>query len=96
MTEYEKDQNDDSNDEIHEDDDKSTDQVLIQDYQPTRYRERRRVKASKRLGYVDLIAYAFTAVHKLDQDPEAVESKNSFKWIKSMQEEIESLYKNDT
>ena len=56
--------------------------VFIQDYQFTRDRQKRQVRAPERLGYADLIAYALTAAQEVDQEElkfyeEVVASKES-------------------
>lgn len=43
-------------------------QSSIQDYQLTRDKEKRKVKAPKRLGYADLIAYALTTSNDLENE----------------------------
>lgn len=59
------------------------------------------IKTPKRFSNADLIAYALTAAHGLENcEPitfkEAVSGKDIDKWIKAMNDKIESLYKNDT
>ncbi|KAH9670747.1 hypothetical protein KPL70_017094 [Citrus sinensis] len=73
----------------------------IQDYQLARDRQRRVIKTPKRFAYADLIVYALTAAHELDNDEpktyrEAVSGKDADKWTKAMKDEIESLHKNNT
>ncbi|KAH9682681.1 hypothetical protein KPL71_027445 [Citrus sinensis] len=73
----------------------------IQDYQLARDRQKRVIKTPKRFAYADLIAYALTAAHELDNDEpktyrEAVSGKDADKWIKAMKDEMESLHKNNT
>ncbi|KAH9702699.1 hypothetical protein KPL70_010850 [Citrus sinensis] len=73
----------------------------IQDYQLARDRQRRVIKTPKRFAYADLIAYALTAAHELDNDEpktyrEAVSGNDADKWIKAMKDEMESLHKNNT
>ncbi|KAH9718762.1 hypothetical protein KPL71_022343 [Citrus sinensis] len=58
----------------------------IQDYQLARDRQMRVIKTPKRFAYADLIAYALTAAHELDNDEpktyrEAVSGKG---WVESM------------
>ena len=70
-------------------------------YQLTRDRARRQIKQTRRYGYADLISYALAAAHQIDEDEpkiykEAVQSKFSKEWQQAMDEEIMSLYKNDT
>ena len=40
----------------------------IQDYQLARDRQKRVIKTPKRFAYADLIAYALTTTHELDND----------------------------
>lgn len=80
---------------------KPSEHTSIQNDQLITNRQRRQVKAPKRLGYVDLIAYALIAAQEVDQEEpktykEIVESKNSTHWIKAMQDEIDSLHNNGT
>ena len=71
----------------------------IKDYQFTRDRQKRQVKAPDILGYVDLIAYALTVAQEVDQEEpttyeETIASKYSTQWIKAMEDEMDSLHKN--
>ncbi|KAH9752684.1 hypothetical protein KPL71_014795 [Citrus sinensis] len=75
--------------------------ISIQDYQLTRDRQKRQIKAPERLGYADLIAYALTAAQEVDQEEpktyeEAIACKESTQWIKAMEDEMDSLNKNGT
>lgn len=59
------------------------------------------IKAPQRLGYADMISYAFVAAREVDEmEPidyeQAVNSKESSKWIAAMEEDMASLYKNNT
>lgn len=60
----------------------------------------RRIKASKRFGFENLIAYALMTVMKYNEESEplsnteAINSKDSQKWFTAMVEEFESLQKN--
>ncbi|KAK9179751.1 hypothetical protein WN943_028956 [Citrus x changshan-huyou] len=79
----------------------SPEHTSIQDYQLTRDKQKRQVRAPERLGYADLIAYALTASQEVDQEEpktyeEAVASKESAQWIKAMEDEMDSLNKNGT
>ncbi|KAH9762156.1 hypothetical protein KPL70_000706 [Citrus sinensis] len=72
-----------------------------QEYQLTRDRERRKAKAPVRYRYADLIAYALTASHQIDDDEpknykEAIQGLFKDEWKKAMDEEIYSLKKNNT
>ncbi|KAH9703748.1 Integrase catalytic domain-containing protein [Citrus sinensis] len=72
-----------------------------QEYQLTRDRERRKAKAPVRYGYAYLIAYALTASHQIDDDEpknykEAIHGPYKDEWKKAMDEEIDSLKKNNT
>lgn len=96
-----KDINDPEEERIEEATEQPAGQSFIQDYQLTRDREKRKVKAPERLGYVDLIAYALTTAHELENEEpkrytEAIASQHSSQWLKAMHEEIESLHKNQT
>ncbi|KAH9769407.1 Integrase catalytic domain-containing protein [Citrus sinensis] len=46
----------------------SPEHTLLQDYQLTRDRQKRQVRAPERLGYADLIAYALLAAQEVDQE----------------------------
>ncbi|KAH9722765.1 Integrase catalytic domain-containing protein [Citrus sinensis] len=46
----------------------SQEHISIQDYQLTRDRQKRQVRAPESLGYANLIAYALTAAHEVDQE----------------------------
>ncbi|KAH9728536.1 hypothetical protein KPL70_009073 [Citrus sinensis] len=79
----------------------SQEHIPIQDYQLTRDRQKRQVRAPERLGYADLIAHALTAAQEVDQEEpktyeEVVACKESAQWIKAIEDEIDSLYKNGT
>ncbi|KAH9694912.1 Integrase catalytic domain-containing protein [Citrus sinensis] len=72
-----------------------------QGYQLTRDRAKRQIKQTRRYGYADLISYALAAAHQIDEDEpkiykEAVQNKFSKEWQQAMDEEILSLYKNNT
>ncbi|KAH9670332.1 hypothetical protein KPL70_016941 [Citrus sinensis] len=72
-----------------------------QGYQLTRDTAKRQIKQTRRYGYADLISYALAAAHQIDEDEpkaykEAVQSKFSKEWQQAMDEEIMSLYKNNT
>ncbi|KAH9649112.1 hypothetical protein KPL70_025867 [Citrus sinensis] len=87
--------------DVDNSDETSESQTTLQDYQLARDKEMRVIRAPKKYGYVDLIAYALTAAHELDYDEpksykEAVSGKNEDQCLKTMKEEIDSLYKNDT
>ena len=65
----------------------------IQDYQLAKDRQMRIIKTPKRFAYADLIAYAPTAAHELDNDEpktfrEAISGKDADKWIRAMKDEI--------
>ncbi|KAH9803501.1 hypothetical protein KPL71_001790 [Citrus sinensis] len=70
-------------------------------YQLARDRKRRTIRLPKRYAVTDLIAYALSAAHEINDDElktyqEAITSKNSLEWKKAMDEEVESLIKNET
>jgi hypothetical protein len=64
-------------------------------------RQWRQIRPPKRYGYVDLIAYALIvaediAVQEPSTHSEAVTSSGFAQWVAAMNEEIESLHKNQT
>jgi hypothetical protein len=64
-------------------------------------RPRRQIRPPQRYGYVDLVAYALTVaedtvVQESSTYSEAVTSSESSQWVIAMNEEIESLHKNQT
>ena len=70
-------------------------------YQLARDRKRRTIRPPKRYAVADLIVYALSAAHEINDDEpktyqKAITSKNSLKWKKAMDEEVESLMKNET
>ncbi|KAH9754460.1 hypothetical protein KPL71_015451 [Citrus sinensis] len=70
-------------------------------YQLARDRKRRTIRPPKRYVVADLIAYALSAAHEINDDEpktyqEAITSKNNLEWKKAMDEEVESLMKNET
>ncbi|KAH9696398.1 hypothetical protein KPL71_023151 [Citrus sinensis] len=71
----------------------SPEHTSIQDYQLTRDRQERQVRAPERLGYADLIAYALTTAHEVDQEEpktyeEAVANVKTAFLYGDLQEEI--------
>ncbi|XP_073136937.1 uncharacterized protein [Henckelia pumila] len=71
------------------------------DYQLTRDRPRRTIKAHVRLGYEDLLVYAFVAASDLDEvEPldfeQTMNSREISKWLQAMKEEMNSLKENRT
>ncbi|KAH9781301.1 hypothetical protein KPL71_008412 [Citrus sinensis] len=85
----------------HENDRGRQTEAQHQEYQLIRDREKRKVKAPLRYGYADLIAYALTASHQIDDDEpknykEAIQGPYKDEWKKAMDEEIYSLKKNNT
>ena len=73
----------------------------LKDYHLTRDRERRHIRPPQRYGYADLIAYALAASHEIDEDEptsyrEAIKSTYKSEWQKAMNDELDSLYKNNT
>ena len=76
-------------------------QTELEEYQLAKDRERRTIRPPKRYGYADLIAYALATSHEIDEtEPksykEAVNSTSKVEWQKAMDDEIASLYKNNT
>ncbi|KAH9679108.1 reverse transcriptase Ty1/copia-type domain-containing protein [Citrus sinensis] len=70
-------------------------------YQLARDRKMRTIRPPKRYAVVDLITYTLSAAHEInDNEPktyqEAITSKNSLEWKRAMDEEVESLMKNET
>lgn len=70
-------------------------------YQLARDRKRRAIKPPRRYAVADLISYALTAIHKVNDDErrtykKAINGKDELKWLKAMNEEIKSLLKNET
>ena len=73
----------------------------LESYQLTRDRPRRHTRPPERYGFADIMSYALTVAKELNEmEPinykEAMTDKNSSKWIEAMQEEMESLLKNQT
>ena len=73
----------------------------LRDYVLSRDRVRRQIKPPQRLGHTDLIAFALSAADTLEtEEPSTVsDAKKSVDWPKwkmAMEEEMESLLKNDT
>ncbi|KAH9767149.1 hypothetical protein KPL71_011170 [Citrus sinensis] len=76
-------------------------QTELEEYQLAKVRERRTIRPPKRYGYADLIAYALATSHEIDEtEPksykEAVNSTSKVEWQKAMDDEITSLYRNNT
>ena len=76
-------------------------QTQLRDYHLTRDRIRRQIKPPQRYGYADLIAYALAASNEIDEDEptsykEAIQSSYKSEWQRAMDDEIDSLYKNNT
>ncbi|KAH9736371.1 hypothetical protein KPL71_018077 [Citrus sinensis] len=76
-------------------------QADLQSYQLARDRVRREVRAPVRYGYADLIAYALLCADEVTiEEPanfsEAMESVHCDKWLEAMQDEMESLQRNQT
>ena len=70
-------------------------------YQLVRDRKRRVIRPPKRYAVTNLIAYALTAAKEINEEElrtykEPMNSKDKLKWKKVMNEEIESLMKNET
>ncbi|KAH9770122.1 Integrase catalytic domain-containing protein [Citrus sinensis] len=73
----------------------------LRDYHLARDREMRQIRPLQRYGYADLIIYALAASHEIDKDEptsyrEAMKSSYKSKWQRAMDDEIDSLYKNNT
>lgn len=87
--------------EVEGQDDQEDQIGTIQDYQLTRDRERRNIRAPQRLGYAYLIAYALSITDDLSEDEpttyrDATECDHSDHWIKAMEAEMLSLHINNT
>lgn len=70
-------------------------------YQLARDREKRIIRPPRKYIVLDLIAYALSAAHEINDDEprtylEVMTSKNRLNWERAMDEEIESLMKNET
>lgn len=70
-------------------------------YQLARDIERRTIWPPRKYIVADLIAYALSAAHEINYDEprtylDAMTSKNRLNWKRAMDEEIESLMKNET
>lgn len=70
-------------------------------YQLARDREKRTIRPPRKYIFLDLIAYALSAAHEINDDEprtylEVMTSKNRLNWERAMDEEIESLMKNET
>ena len=73
----------------------------MRDYRLTRDREKRQVKPPNRYGYADLIAFAFTVADEVCTDEpksykEAITSRYRKCWLTVMEDEISTLYRNQT
>ena len=73
----------------------------MRNYNLTKDRERRPVKAPSRYGYADIMAYAFSVVEEMETDEpktyhDAMTRKDKEQWLFAMKEEIQFLYKNQT
>jgi len=78
-----------------------TQPVVDLDYLLARDRERRTITAPRRYGYANLVCFALNAAEDVqDSEPrnfkEAFESKESKYWLKAVNEEMDSLEKNQT
>ena len=73
----------------------------LDNYQLARDRERKVVKMPKRYWIADLISYALmVADEMIGEEPEnfkqAMDSKDKWKWLSAMEDEMTSLKKNNT
>lgn len=73
----------------------------LADYSLARDRERRSIKVPSRYGYADIMAFAFSVAEDIgDEEPrtyrDAVTGKEKEKWLVAMNEEMQSLHKNET
>ncbi|TXG60466.1 hypothetical protein EZV62_015039 [Acer yangbiense] len=72
-----------------------------QQYSIATGREKKQIRSPKRCGYADLVSFAFNVVETMEiEEPstyrEAVSGTESSQWAIAMNEEIESLHKNQT
>ncbi|KAH9650187.1 hypothetical protein KPL70_026271 [Citrus sinensis] len=72
-----------------------------EDYHLAKDRERRIIRSPKRFGYADLSAYALATSREIDEEEprcykEAIQSSYKTEWQQAMNEEMSSLYKNNT
>ena len=79
----------------------STEQVDVRDYRLTRDIEKRQVKPPSKYDYANLIAFAFTVTDEVSTDEpksykEAITSRDRKCWLTAMEDEINSLYRNQT
>ena len=76
--------------------------VLVQQYSITRDREGMNIKSTHKYGQADRVAYALSVANniKFSEEPstyeEAISCSDSSQWMIVMQEEMESLHKNET
>ncbi|KAH9649116.1 hypothetical protein KPL70_025868 [Citrus sinensis] len=73
----------------------------LQSYQLARDRVKRPTRPPRRYGYADLITYALEAAHEIDdKEPktfnDAIQSKFRTEWKEAIDDEILSLYNNET
>ena len=79
----------------------SHEQTDLSSYNLIRDREKRSIKAPSKYGYADIMTYAFSVAEDLNSNNpktylEAIACKEKDKRMFAMEEEIQSLYKNDT
>ena len=91
----------DSSDWLEQGTGTSSGQSNLSGYELTRDREKRTTRPLSRYGYADFLAFAFAIAEEIDlEEPrsysEAMKSKDKAKWQNAMQEEIKSLFKNQT
>jgi len=92
---------DDVEDEASTSETSGTQPVVDPDYLLARDRERRTITTPSRYGYVDLVSFVLNAAEDVqDSEPrnfkEAFESKDHKYWLKAVNEEMDSLEKNQT
>ncbi|PON85525.1 hypothetical protein TorRG33x02_186740 [Trema orientale] len=76
-------------------------QEELQNHQLSRDRTRRQIRAPDRYGFAEYISFALTVARDIEGvEPmsykETLSDKNSFKWVEAMNDEMESLKKNQT
>ncbi|KAH9687674.1 hypothetical protein KPL70_014852 [Citrus sinensis] len=81
--------------------DQSSSQEQVREYQLTRDRKKRQIKPTRKYGYADLIGFALAAAKDIDDEEpknfkEATQSLFKEEWQRGMDDEMASLYKNNT
>ena len=87
--------------QIEEDDAVLEGDSSFRHYQLAQDRERREIRPPTRLGFADMTAFALISAANIGEDEpisfrEAVDSKHGDLWIQAINEEMDSLMKNET